>query len=232
MPRHSVRRHLRLEIEAYDETIRRFVPGYEAMLEAAAGAVARGNPKRVLDLGAGTGALAEAILLRSPEATVELLDVDVEMLEQAGERLVRFGDRAPARRGSFLEPLPECDAVAASLALHHVPTMDEKAALFARIHDALRPGGVFVNADVTMPTDPAARDACYRGWADHLVSCGIPEERAFRHFEEWQEEDTYFPREAECEAMRAAGFEVRWVWSRGPMVVAAGSKTGERPSAD
>ena len=108
---------------------------------------------------------------------MELLDVDVEMLEQAGERLARFGDRAPARRGSFLEPLPECDAVAASLALHHVPTMDEKAALFARIHDALRPGGVFVNADVTMPTDPAARDACYRGWADHLVSCGIPEER-------------------------------------------------------
>ena len=34
---------------------------------------------------------------------------------------------------SFDAPLPECDAAAASLALHHVPTMERKRALYERI---------------------------------------------------------------------------------------------------
>ena len=224
MGRHSVRRHLRVEVDAYDEAIRRFIPGYEAMLEAAAKEIARVEPERVLDLGGGTGALSEAILLAAPRATVELIDVDRDMLARARERLTRFGGRARFCEASFDGPLPEADAVAASLALHHVPTMDEKQRLFARIHDCLRPGGVFVNADATMPAEPDAREPVWRAWAAHLVSRGIPEERAYRHFAEWQEEDTYFPREAEAAAMRAAGFAVEPGWTEGPMLVAIGRR--------
>ena len=225
MSRHSVSRHLRVEVNAYDKAIRRFIPGYEAMLEAAAAEIARVDPGRVLDLGGGTGALSEAILVAAPRAVVELIDVDPEMLAVARERLVRFGSRARFTEASFDDPLPEADAVAASLALHHVPAMDEKRRLFVRIHDCLRPGGVFVNADATMPAEPHAREAVWRDWAAHLVSCGIPEERAYEHFAEWQEEDTYFPKEVEAAAMRAAGFEVSAVWRDGPMVVAMGRRS-------
>ena len=59
---HTVRRHLRVGADAYDEMIRRFIPGYEAMLEVAARTVANNEPGHVLDLGAGTGALSEAVL--------------------------------------------------------------------------------------------------------------------------------------------------------------------------
>ena len=230
MSRHSVRRHLRVEVDAYDEAIRRFIPGYQAMLEAAAGEIARVTPERVLDLGGGTGALAEAILLAAPAATVELIDVDPDMLAVARERLDGYGRRTRFREASFEDPLPEADAVAASLALHHVPTMDEKRRLFAQIHDCLRPGGVFVNADATMPAEPDAQEPVWRAWAAHLVSCGIPEERAYRHFAEWQEEDTYFPKEVEAAAMRAAGFEAELVWTEDPMVVAVGRTRGlDRP---
>ena len=225
--RHSVRRHLRVEVDAYDEAIRRFIPGYEAMLDTAAAEIARVDPERVLDLGGGTGALSEAILLAAPGATVELIDVDPDMLAVARERLAGYGDRADFREASFDDPLPDADAVAASLALHHVPTMDEKRRLFVRIHDCLRPGGVFVNADATMPAEPDAREGVWRAWAAHLVSRGIPEERAYRHFAEWQDEDTYVPADVEAAAMRTAGFDVASVWSAGPIVVAVGKR--QRP---
>ena len=224
MARHSVSRHLRVEVHAYDEAIRRFIPGYEVMLEVAAAEIARVDPKHILDLGGGTGALAEAILLAAPGAVVELIDVDPEMLATARERLTRLGGRARFREASFDDPLPEADAVAASLALHHVPTMDEKRRLFVRIHDCLRPGGVFVNADATLPAEPDAQESVWHAWAAHLVSCGIPEEQAYRYFAEWQEEDTYFPPEEEAAAMRAAGFETATVWTEGPMVVAVGRR--------
>ena len=60
-----------------------------------------------------------------------------------------------------------------------------------------------------MPSEPVARAATWRGWADHMVACGIDEERAFAHFEEWAEEDAYFPLEEELAAMRAGRLPLR-----------------------
>lgn len=224
---HSVRRHLRVAISAYDATIRQFIPGYEEMLRTAARELAPVSSGLVLDLGAGTGALAEAILETSQAGTVELVDVDAEMLDQARTRLARFGSRARFTEAPFLEPLPRCDGVAASLALHHIPELDAKRTLYGRIHDALEPGGVFVNADATMPAEPAAQAATWRGWADHLVSHGIEEQRAFEHFEEWSEEDTYFPLEDELAAVAAAGFEAECVWLEVGIAVVVGRKGGD-----
>ena len=130
------------------------------------------RPNLVLDLGAGTGALTEAILEHEGVSTVEVIDVDPEMLDRARTRLRRFGARTCFRERAFDAPLPTCDAVAASLALHHIPTMDRKKALYERIYRALSTDGVFVNADVTMSSSPTEREHCYRIWATHLISCG------------------------------------------------------------
>ena len=221
---HSVRRHLRLEVDDYDATIRRFIPGYERMLAVAADAVAQVGPGHVVDLGAGTGALSESLLNRDEVGTVELLDVDPEMLARARSRLGRFGHRARFTLRSYDEPFEPCDAFAASLSLHHLPTLDRKTALFGRAFDALRPGGVLVNADVNMPEDEAERRALYRYWADHLVASGISEERAWAHFEEWAEEDTYLPLDAELEALRGLGFQAERVWNDGALGVVVARK--------
>jgi len=188
---HCARKHLRLGNDAYDEAIRRFIPGYEAMLAIAANAVAAVEPGLVLELGAGTGALSEAMLQRPGIHTVELLDVDPEMMEQSRQRLRRFGDRVRFTLRSYDEPLSPGDAFAASLSLHHIATIEAKSAFFARVFAALSLGGVLVNADVNMPIDRVERERLYRVWADHLVARGIAEDRARQYFEEWSEEDTY-----------------------------------------
>lgn len=222
---HSVRRHLRVEIEAYDKTIRAFIPAYEEMLARAADAVAATKPTKVIDLGAGTGALAQAVLQRCEDAKVELIDADAEMLEQARERLAPFAARVQYTVRAFQGPLPACDAAVASLSLHHVPTLAEKRTIFGAIHAALRPGGAFVNADATMPADPSARRAEYETWAAHLVACGIAEERAYSHFEEWADEDTYFPVEDELAALTDAGFDAACLWRVAPVTVVKATKS-------
>ena len=223
---HSVRRHLRIAVDEYDAAIRRFIPGYEEMLAEVADALRPAAPGLIIDLGAGTGALSEAILDSVDDAFLELIDVDPEMLNQARTRLARFGDRARFTEGSFLEPLPRCRGAAASLALHHIPLMETKQELYGRVFRTLEPGGIFVNADATMPTEPAAREATWRGWADHLIAHGIEERRAFEHFEEWSEEDTYFPIEDELAAVAAAGFAAECTWSEVGITVIVGRKPG------
>ena len=225
MSTHSVRRHLRIETAAYDETIRRFIPGYEAMLEVVAGTLADSGPGHVVDLGAGTGALSEAILAHDGARRVELIDVDPEMLAQARGRLERFEGRVRFREMSFLDPLPSCDGAAASLSLHHIPKMEVKRALYGRVRGSIRPGGIFVNADATMPADPVGREAARRLWVDHMMACGIEEAQAFEHLEEWSEEDTYFPLDEELAAMRDAGFDAECVWHEATIAVVVG-RTG------
>lgn len=221
---HSAREHLRLGNDAYDVAIRRFIPGYESMLAVAADAVSAVAPALVIDLGAGTGALSEALLERRGIGRVELLDVDPEMLGQARLRLERFGERVQFTLRSYYEPLGTSDAFAASLSLHHIPTIEKKSAFYRSVFAALRPGGVFVNGDVTMPADDAESERLYRYWADHMVTAGIRDDRAWQYFEEWSEEDTYLPLEAELAALSSAGFEAERVWHDGPVGVVVARK--------
>ena len=221
---HSVRRHLRLEISAYDETIRRLIPGYEIMLGVAADAVAAAEPDLVCDLGAGTGALSEELLARRAVGTVELLDVDAEMMDQSRQRLQRFGDRVRFTLRSYHEPFSSCDAFAAALSLHHIRTIEAKSAMYGQAFAALRPGGVLVNADAHMPVEPTERDRLFRYWVDHMVASGISEQRAWKHFEDWAEEDAYLPLDVELAALTRIGFDADSVWSDGPIRVVVAKK--------
>lgn len=221
---HSVREHLGIELQTYDETIRRFIPGYETMLQVAAHAAVAAGPARILDLGAGTGALSEALLAADSSCIVELIDVDAGMLEHARARLEPYSNRVRFSELSFHGPLPRCDSVTASLALHHVQTLTDKRGLYRRVHGALGPDGVFVNADAAVPVDHGPREETYWQWVEHMAAHGIEEMEAVEHLAKWAEEDTYFSLAQELAAVEAAGFDATCIWRQGPLSVVVGRK--------
>jgi tRNA (cmo5U34)-methyltransferase len=217
---HRVATHLGLAARDYDAAIRRYIPAYEEMIETVVAIVAALDAPQVIHLGAGTGALGGAILERVPHSRVSFLDIDPAMLEIAAARVAAHGGRAELRRGSFDDALPACDAAVASLALHHVPELDRKRALYARIHAALRPGGVLLVADITVPESGAARDHVYRGWAAAMAEHGITATEAQALFAKWAGEDRYYPLAVELALLDAAGFaEPECFWKRGPSTV-------------
>jgi tRNA (cmo5U34)-methyltransferase len=147
----------------YDDPRRRLVPPFDAFYGAAVDAVGLigAAPKRVLDLGAGTGMLAARVADAHPGAELVLCDGAPAMLDQARER---FGDRASYVLADLRDPLPAggfC-AVVSALAIHHLDDA-AKRDLFARVHGALRPGGVFVNAEQVLGPSPFF-DAQFLAW--------------------------------------------------------------------
>jgi tRNA (cmo5U34)-methyltransferase len=219
---HSVKRHLDVDADAYDVAIRRFIPHYDDMLETGVellAALARPDV-HVLDLGGGTGALSAAVLGHLPEARVTLLDVDSAMLAEARQRLARFGDRVDFREASYLDPLPDAEAVVASLALHHVHDIDAKTDLYRAIHGALSTGGVFINLDAAVTDGERLKALTFRRWAAGMAEHGIEEGEARGRFAAWADEDRYFPLDDELGALRRAGFaEVECFWRRGPSAI-------------
>jgi len=213
---HSVEHHLAVHAEEYDAGIRKFVPQYDAMLDAVADALAEHLPRpdaRVLDLGAGTGSLSHRLATKFDRITLTLLDADPKMLAQAKTRLAPFAARVTFVEGTFQGALPACDVAVASLSLHHVHTTEARQATYRAIHRLLPAGGVLVNADAMLPLAPELREPLMRRWAAHLVAHGCTEAEAFAHFDQWANEDRYYGVEQELDWLRAAGFaqvDVRW----------------------
>jgi tRNA (cmo5U34)-methyltransferase len=225
--KHSVKRHLDVDADAYDVQIRRFIPHYDDMIATGVELLAALAPAggHVLDLGGGTGALSAAVLQGLPGVRVTVLDVDAEMLGEARRRLARFGDRVAFHEGSFLGPLPAADAVVASLALHHVHDLQAKTDLYGAIRDALSPGGVLLNLDAAVSGGPRLGGLVFDRMAARMGEHGISDAEARGHFAAWAREDRYFPLDEELHALRAAGFEeVECFWRRGLSAITCGAR--------
>ncbi len=118
---------------------------------------------RVMDIGAGTGTLAEEILNRVPGSTVLCLDVEPFLLTAAQRRLRQFGKRATIapcdfRRQPFTTEITEgtegkLEAVVSSTTLHWF-SEERLAAIYTWASSMLVQGGLLLNADHIQPNDP------------------------------------------------------------------------------
>jgi SAM-dependent methyltransferase len=215
-----VARHLGIDLREYDSRIRTFIPGYEAMLDAAAGAL-RGTERVIVDLGIGTGALAARCLRRAPAATVIGIDVDADMLRAAAERL---GSRVVLRKGSFVRAsLPSCDAFVASLALHHVRSRSAKGRLYERLRRGLRPGGRLIIADCCPAADRVMAAAQRDAWREHLRRT-YTATRTSAYFAAWAHEDVYVPLREELRLLADARLVPEVVWRDGAFAVITARK--------
>lgn len=216
--------HLRIALDEYDERIRTFVYGYETLLAETAGALETlgAESPTVVDLGVGTGALAEACLEVRPDARLVGMDTDPGMLDAASRRLAAHADRVELVRADFTAAeLPACDAIVACISLHHVREPDAKRALYGRCRNALRPGGLLASGDCFPAADAALAASQRSAWVAHLERHYTPAE-ARDHLEAWAREDVYVPLPDELAWLRGAGFRPEVLWRERGFAVVAG----------
>ncbi len=154
---------------SYEAERRRLVPCFDAFYGGAVSALelAEWPLRRILDLGAGTGMLARAVAKAHPESEMVLLDGSSAMLERARSAL---GERTRCVTGDLMASLPPgpWDAIVSALAIHHLEDA-AKRDLFARVHAALSPGGVFVDAEQVKGSTERFDDA-YAAWHEQCAS--------------------------------------------------------------
>ena len=181
-------------LEGYEEHMAIWAKAYERMAE-----MLPENCGKILDLGCGTGLELDEIFKKRPDMAVTGVDLCRTMLD---ELVRKHGDKQLELicADYFEADLGEgvYDAAISFETLHHF-TAEKKRVVFEKIRRALKPGGVYIQADYIACCDEEEAltfDVC----AKKRARDGI-EEGTFVHF------DTPLTLEHEMGAMRAAGFE-------------------------
>ena len=204
---------------------RAFTPDRERQQEILVELIAAVVPARsVVELCCGGGDLAKLLLERLPEVRLRALDGSPSMLATARQTCAAHADRLELKAFDLaatdwraLQPAP--DAICSSLAVHHLQD-GQKRQLFEDLFAALRPGGLFVLADLVRPGSGAGWQIAADDW-DRAVAarsqelCG--DDRAWRRFEElrwnyfrWPDDNGIDHPSTVAEHvlwLRAAGFE-------------------------
>jgi tRNA (cmo5U34)-methyltransferase len=191
----------------YTALRRRLVPCFDAFYGAAVAAIdcrSGGPVARVLDVGAGTGLMASMVGAAYPEASFELLDGSPQMLAEAEQRL---GERVVAVHVQDMAgelPSGPFDAIVSALAIHHLEDGDKRA-LFGRVHEILRPGGVFVNAEQVLGPTSELAELYFKKWQRMCRELGASEDELAASVQR-RRHDRCADVESQLQWLRAAGF--------------------------
>jgi tRNA (cmo5U34)-methyltransferase len=144
----------RWEPDGYLTFIREEIPAYDRLQDELVKATRRTSPRRILDLGSGSGETASRILKAHPYAELVGIDASEKMLASARRSLSELP--ATFHVGQIEDELPDgpFELIVSALTIHHLPGAD-KQDLFDRVAEVVRPGGRFVIADVVVPTEPS-----------------------------------------------------------------------------
>lgn len=190
------------------------------------------EPFTFVDLGAGTGAAARAILDRYQRASAILADYSPQMMQEGSKALAAYEGRYSyvefdVANGRWPTAIPSpVAAMVSSLCVHHLPH-PRKQALFAEILARLSPGGWFLNFDPVAAADPVVEEAWER--ANDRQNPAAAAQKANRSPEEQQRYENHvryiLPLAPQLEYLQRAGFEaVDVYWKRLDNVVFGGRR--------
>ncbi len=196
--------------ESYDSLIRRAVPRYDEMIDRLMSHLPAA-PKRILELGCGTGNLTLRLAASCPIATIVTVDAAPEMTSLTAARAHQQGvDRGrletiTARFEDLSLPAGAFDLVTSCMSLHHVR---DKSPLYLRIHGWLARGGSFCMADQLLGATERSQKAFWAGWLAFCRQPGHCSEEEIASLEAHAAaHDHYEPLTSHFRMLTDAGFE-------------------------
>jgi tRNA (cmo5U34)-methyltransferase len=146
------------------------VPRRHEMMAAVVAAVpfAGAETFRIVEIGAGEGRLAEALLDAFPGATLVALDGSESMRRAATARTGRFGERVKVRDFAlggldWWDVMSGADVIVSSLCLHHLSDA-KKQHLYKAIAGRISARGALIVADLIDPAGAQSRRVAADAW--------------------------------------------------------------------
>ncbi|MCX8129708.1 MAG: class I SAM-dependent methyltransferase [Clostridia bacterium] len=207
----KIKNHFEEEAEMYDGIIKNLIPYYNKMVEALVNTLPFDRTAEIdaIDLGCGTGTISRAVKDAYPKAKLTCVDISEKMLKIAAGKLSDVSDATFVNRNFYDFSFDKkYDAVASSLALHHLATKQDKLEFYRKIYSCLNSGGVFINADVVLASTDALQGRYMAQWKSFMCKNVSMDEVDNKWIPTYYEEDRPVSMMDHFEMLKGAGFEV------------------------
>jgi len=192
----------------YDRKRRKFIPCFDDFYISSTNFISSNidAPRRIIDLGAGTGLLSYFWYQHYPTAEYILIDIADDMLDIARKRFDGI-ENVSYRVNDYTANLPgdNFDTVLSALSIHHLEE-DSKMKLFLKIYDTLPGSGLFVNYDQFCAGQPKMNTWYDSYWENQLYHSGLTQ----KDIELWKERrklDRECSVEQQMDALKKCGFD-------------------------
>lgn len=204
----NIENQFNLIAKEYDINRRRFIPCFEDFYVNTTELLAKTvkMPKRILDLGAGTGLLSMYWYKTFPNAEFTLDDIAEEMLDGAKKRFAEI-ENVKFVTDNYCNALPagDFDLIISALSIHHLED-NEKINLFKAIYDRLPIGGAFINYDQFCFDNKNFSLAVDSAWVNALEKSDLSE-KDLQLWKERRKLDRECSAQKEIQMLRETGFK-------------------------
>lgn len=217
-----VKNHFEEEAEEYDGSILKIIPGYQNMVDTLIRSIPFENSKsiNVLDLGCGTGNITKGVKNRYPQAHVTCVDLAESMIKITQYKLAEYEDIeyhvADLRDFQYVEN--NYDLIISSMAMHHLPTDEEKISVYHKIYNSLWEGGAFLHADRVLTSNEYLEKVNHDEWKEFMLKSLPLSEVEEKWLPTAQNEDHPAPLLDHIDWLREIGFkevDVMWKYVNG-----------------
>ncbi|MEM7561080.1 MAG: class I SAM-dependent methyltransferase, partial [Planctomycetota bacterium] len=189
------------------------------------------KPRRILELGCGTGNLSLAIAKRFPEAELTAIDLSQSSLDIHAQRFAAESDVGAGTVNRLCRDMRELnfgdesfDLILSTIALHHL-TSEEKQKLFHSCNRWLLPNGVLSYSDQFAGDSPELYQQHMTEWKQASTAIGATEEEWEMWMQHQAEQDHHDSLPNQLGWLKNAGFhQVDCVWRHILWTVVTASK--------
>ena len=174
------------------------------------------NPEaaKILDLGCGGGNYAVKVTSFLPDVDCTLIDLSANMLAKAEERVrENINGTVTVIQGDYrdIDLGENCyDVITAGTTLHHLREDQEWESVFAKVFNALKPGGTFWINDIVIGETDEINQMMLDGWISMLKKQVSPEEIEM-YLGRYESEDTPRILSYQLDLLKQVGFKETFV---------------------
>lgn len=195
--------------KSYTEAIRRCVPEYEEMLKSLFIYLEPNfSPKRILELGCGTGNLTQLVQLKFPNSAITAVDISAECINECKSRIP--SSNVEFVKSDFKEidfPNNHFDLMVSSISIHHLKD-SEKEILFKKLYLCQAPNGVLSFCDQFSSESTSIYLKHIERWKSFAIKQGVSADEWEMWMKHQQDHDYHSPLSNHLLWIKNAGYKL------------------------